>query len=275
MKKYSGYFLITDKQELSPSVHKLTIKADEISAEASPGQFVQIRASESYFPFWPRPFSIHDTDLNAGEFSIIFKVFGCGTSLLATKSAGQKIHVFGPLGNSFPPPSENDKSIFVAGGVGLPPLHFLAKKSIANGINPQSIIFIAGARTKNDFFEQENLSGLGVKLLMTTDDGSLGAAGTATDIFVEILKEEENPCVYSCGPTAMLSKVDSILKLAKKRGFLSLEALMPCGYGICSGCAVKTYPPADVGPTDDRRNFRLKRVCCDGPVFNSGEVIWD
>ena len=72
----------------------------------------------------------------------------------------------------------------------------------------------------------------------------------------------------------MLEKIDKILIDKNIDGHLSLEQLMPCGYGICSGCAVKVNPPVDRGETDDSRDFQLKRVCVDGPVFKSGEVIW-
>jgi dihydroorotate dehydrogenase electron transfer subunit len=72
----------------------------------------------------------------------------------------------------------------------------------------------------------------------------------------------------------MLSKVDQILTQKNISGFLSLEQLMPCGYGICSGCAVKVSPAKDRGETDDKRDYHLKRVCVEGPVFKAGEVMW-
>jgi hypothetical protein len=73
----------------------------------------------------------------------------------------------------------------------------------------------------------------------------------------------------------MLKGVDALISANKLDGHLSLEALMPCGYGICSGCAIKVYPSPDRGPTDDKRNYHLKRVCIEGPIFGAGEVMWD
>jgi dihydroorotate dehydrogenase electron transfer subunit len=273
--KFSGYCLLKEKKEISPSVYKFTFQADEVASQALPGQFVQIRASDTYFPFWPRPFSIHESDPRTGEITIIFKIFGCGTSLLANRNSGQKLHILGPLGNCFPDLPQRGTAMLVAGGVGLPPLYFFARRAISKGLDPQRIVFIAGARTASDFFENKRLLELGVNLHLCTDDGSLGIKGTAVDVFSSLMKQFRDGQIYSCGPTPMLNKIDSVSRSLNINGYLSLEALMPCGFGICSGCAVKTYPPGQSGPTDDNRDYHLKRVCCEGPVFQIGEVIWD
>jgi dihydroorotate dehydrogenase electron transfer subunit len=273
--KYSGYYPIIDKETISPNLYKFTLKAADISAGARPGQFVQIKTSDNYFPLWPRPFSIYDTDPNTGQFSILFKVFGGGTSLMATRSAGQMIHVLGPLGNSFPLPKPKQKIIMAAGGVGLPPLYFLSRQSIDHGIRPENITFIAGAKTRGDLLEEKGLYDLGVNLITCTDDGSAGVKGNVVDALLPLLNKGNDTVVYSCGPNAMLQGIDSLILGNKLEGYLSLEALMPCGYGICSGCAVKVFPPAGRGPTDDNREYHLKRVCIDGPVFGAGEVMWD
>ena len=113
-----------------------------------------------------------------------------------------------------------------------------------------------------------------MKLIVCTDDGSTGFKGHIVNFLESNLSDYKDPMVYACGPSAMLKGVDMLLRQRKLSGNLSLEALMPCGYGICSGCAVKVKPSADRGPTDDNREYHLKRVCVDGPVFESGEVIW-
>jgi dihydroorotate dehydrogenase electron transfer subunit len=98
--------------------------------------------------------------------------------------------------------------------------------------------------------------------------------GTVVDLLEKKLENAGDRIVYACGPMAMLKKIDRILVESGTSGFLSLEALMPCGYGICSGCAIKVVPPEDRGPTDDNRKYHLQRVCVEGPVFEAGEVIW-
>ncbi len=239
-----------------------------------PGQFIQVRTSESYVPLWPRPFSIHDVDPDRGRLTVVFKIFGQGTSLMAAKLPGQMIHLFGPLGNGFPMPQPGRKIVMAAGGVGLPPLYFLAKKAIEMGVSPADISFVSGARTEADLLEKDGLFALGLKPLICTDDGSAGLKGHVVDVLKVELPALDQPIVYACGPSAMLRGVDGLLGELGLSGYLSLETLMPCGYGICSGCAVRVRPPDGRGPTDDKRDYHLKRVCIEGPILPSGEVIW-
>ena len=274
MKKFSDYYPILRKEKISPTIFKFTFEAGDIAKSANPGQFIQVRTSADYVPLWPRPFSIYDADPGSGELSIIFKIFGCGTSQLADMRDGQKAHLLGPSGNGFRLLKNEPGVIMAAGGVGMPPLFFLAKRSIQNGYPAERITFISGARAKDDLFNDVELSELGIDLHICTDDGSLGARGTVVDLLEKELENVRDRIVYACGPTAMLEKIDRMLVAKEMSGFLSLEALMPCGYGICSGCAVKVTPPKDRGPTDDNREYHLRRVCIEGPIFESGEVIW-
>lgn len=245
-----------------------------MASAAAPGQFIQARTSDDYYPLWPRPFSIHDANPGSGDIVIVFRISGCGTSQLANKQVGQKVHLFGPLGNGFPEPREKRHMLLAAGGIGLPPLHFLARRALQNGIPPDGITFIAGAKTKAELLEQEGLFKLGVKVSVCTDDGSAGIKGLVTEIVQRHIDELAHSVVYACGPSGMLQAIDQLLLANKTPGYLSLETLMPCGYGVCSGCAVKVTPPLGRGPTDDNRDYHLKRVCCDGPIFGAGEVIW-
>lgn len=274
MRKYSDYYPLLRKEKISPSVFKLTFEAGEIAKSAKPGQFIQVRTSRDYFPLWPRPFSIYDADPGKGELSIIFKIFGCGTSQLADVGNGRSVYILGPLGNGFRLLRDEPGVIMAAGGIGMPPLFFLAKRSIQSGYPAERITFISGARTKDGLFNDLKLSRIGIDLQSCTDDGSFGARGTVLDLLERELKSSRHRIVYACGPMAMLEKIDRILAAKGISGFLSLEALMPCGYGICSGCAIKVTPPVGRGPIDDNREYHLQRVCVEGPVFEAGEVIW-
>jgi dihydroorotate dehydrogenase electron transfer subunit len=233
-----------------------------------------VRISESGIPFWPRPFSIHEANQKSGTLAILFKVFGEGTSLLAKRLPGQKISLFGPLGNGFPAMPIGREIIMAAGGIGFPPLYFLAKKSIESGFLANRITFISGAKSRADQLKEPGFYKLGMNLIVCTDDGSEGFKGHVVEFLEQNLDTFTNPSVYACGPSAMLQAADILLTKLNLSGYLSLEALMPCGYGICSGCAVKVFPSPDRGPTDDKRDYHLKRVCVDGPVFRTGEVIW-
>jgi dihydroorotate dehydrogenase electron transfer subunit len=193
---------------------------------------------------------------------------------MAAMIPGQKAQLFGPLGNGFQPLPTDREIIMAAGGLGLPPLYFLAKKSVREGFPAENITFISGAKTQSEHLDEKGLFELGIKIIICTDDGSEGFKGHVVDFLERNLSRYDQPLVYACGPTAMLKAADRLILERKLSGFLSLEALMPCGYGICSGCAVKVYPAEDRGPTDDKRDYHLKRVCVDGPVFGVGEVIW-
>ncbi|UCC79149.1 MAG: dihydroorotate dehydrogenase electron transfer subunit [Candidatus Zixiibacteriota bacterium] len=274
MKKHCGRYTVTKKTFVSRSIIRLSFRAEEISKSAIPGQFIQIRVSDSFSPLWPRPFSIYDADTRRGEISIIFKVAGYGTNLLGGKKEGDSIQILGPLGNGFPIPAGGSAIVMAAGGIGMPPLYLLSKFAIENGVRPNSIIFISGARNKSQLFDPVELTELNMDLRKCTDDGSEGEKGTVVDILERLIGNENNLTVYACGPSAMLKKIDRSLSEKNISGFLSLEELMPCGYGICSGCAVKVFPDENRGETDDNRDYHLKRVCAEGPVFKAGEVMW-
>jgi dihydroorotate dehydrogenase electron transfer subunit len=272
--KYAGFYPLIAKKQVSASIFKLIFEAEDIANSARPGQFIQIRAGDNCFPFWPRPFSIHESDPANGRLAILFKIYGKGTSQIASMVPGEKVHLFGPLGNGFPSIPGDREIIMTAGGVGLPPLYFVAKRSISEGLAPSRIFFIVGAKTRTELLEEKGLYEMGIKLIICTDDGSEGFKGHVVDFLKRNISEYPHPIVYACGPEIMLRGIDRLILERKLSGYLSLEALMPCGYGICSGCAVKVHPPPDRGPTDDNRDYHLKRVCVDGPVFGSGEVIW-
>ncbi|UCE66238.1 MAG: dihydroorotate dehydrogenase electron transfer subunit [Candidatus Zixiibacteriota bacterium] len=275
MRKSCGHYPVTRNIIISDSIIQLTFKADDISRSTVPGQFIQIRVSDNFIPLWPRPFSIYDVDTRKGEISIIFKVAGYGTGLLAGKKEGDTIQILGPLGNGFPIPSNDGGMVMAAGGTGMPPLFLLSKFAIENGVPSSSITFISGARTRTELFEPVELTELETDLNVCTDDGSAGEKGTVVDMLEKILENKSGFTIYACGPVGMLKKIDRLLLEKNIPGFLSLEELMPCGYGICSGCAVKVLPSPDRGETDDNRDYHLKRVCVEGPVFESGEVMWE
>ncbi|RKX17462.1 MAG: dihydroorotate dehydrogenase electron transfer subunit, partial [Candidatus Zixiibacteriota bacterium] len=158
---------------------------------------------------------------------------------------------------------KNEKVIMVAGGVGFPPLMYLAVEMIEKGHNPKNIVYFYGGHSKEDILERARLKKTGINLIQVTEDGSIGSKGLVTKVLKNYLNKLEslkNLRLYSCGPEGMLKAVDGIGLEYDIPGQISLEAPMPCGVGICLGCVVPLKKGGHA------------RVCCEGPVFDIGEV---
>lgn len=229
-----------------------------------PGSFVHVKVTESVDPLFRRAFSVADFDADTGELEIIYKVVGRGTAILAGKKRGDRLDIIGPLGNSFARLSKTKTAIIVAGGVGYPPLYFLAKRLVDGGHEPGKIAFYYGGRTREDLVGMRRIRALGVEFFPCTDDGSYGFHGFVTRACGEHLSQlnGKRAFVWGCGPEPMLAELQ---EMALEKGFtgeVSLEAPMPCGVGVCLGCIKPTY--------DNPKKY--VRVCYEGPVFKLGEV---
>ncbi len=268
--KYSGEAAITRKTIISEKIFSIELDCPEIAEQALPGQFVQVKIPGFQTAIWPRPFSIHDA--HDGRIVLFIKKYGRITDLLASLPQPQKLLVTGPLGNGFHLPSDLAEIILVAGGVGLPPLHFLCKKLIADGLSPNAVRFYSGAKNRSELFAHEALLKLGVDYRVATEDGSAGYKGLVTHLLENDLEGKSGLLICACGPMAMMKAVAMIS--GGHRCLLSLEQLMPCGWGVCNGCAVK-IKSNDPQTTEDERGFRLARVCKEGPVFESGMIEWN
>ncbi len=236
-----------------------------MARDARPGQFVAV-AAETGAQFLRRPFSFFTTDPTTGQASILFSVYGPTTRALAEATPGDVVDLIGPLGGRAFTADERTGAhhIMIGGGYGVPPLAFLSREIKAENADAQ-ITFINGARTADFLVGTNGLEEIGVKLLPCTDDGSRGFHGLVTGVLEEILTaraENEPVHIYTCGPTPMMRAV-ALMALANNVPCqVSLEVFMPCGVGICMGCAV------------ERKDGTFARGCTDGPVFNAGEVVW-
>lgn len=228
-------------------------------AEALPGQFIMMRVGDSRDPLLRRPMSI--AGFKDGICRVICKVVGRGTQLLSGKNPGDAIDVLGPFGNSFQPPKNANHILLVAGGIGVAPLLFFAKR------NPDKrYTVLIGGRTKNDILAIDDFQSLrDVHISATTEDGTMGTKGLVTTLLHnqrEFERLNQVPgFMLACGPKPMLKAMDEIVNVFGWQGELSLEERMGCGFGVCLGCVVDT-----VGGR--------KRMCVDGPVFKTGSVKW-
>jgi dihydroorotate dehydrogenase electron transfer subunit len=238
-----------------------------------------VRISEEPFPLLRRPFSIHSVvDLRTAEGSdieILYNVVGKGTSLMATWKKGKKIDILGPLGNGFLLPTDMGTQFLVAGGIGVAPLFILSQRLKTHGHG--CLVFIGG-KTKEHVLCVEEFKGLGAEVHVATENGTMGFRGMITDMLESFLRDRPNPSgLFACGPVDMLKAIAGIAKSRSLPCQVSLESRMACGLGACLGCVVRARgkSPARSGETSHQESgIPYKRVCKEGPVFDSEEVDW-
>lgn len=242
-----------------------------------PGQFLMIGAgAESEVvrrdPLLPRPMavyrelgSVEEAPASAAErkVELLYRVVGRGTTLLSEAAPGESISLVGPLGCGFPFAREDVGSgpaLLVGGGTGIASLYELAKALAATD---REVVVILGARSAPDLTGRDDFEALGIELVCTTEDGSVGIAGRVTEPLATRLEAAQGGAtVFAVGPTPMMR---ACAELASEKGakcLVSLENPMACGFGVCLGCAA---PRAEGG-------FSL--VCKAGPIFDAQEIDW-
>jgi dihydroorotate dehydrogenase electron transfer subunit len=233
---------------------------------AVPGQFVMLRVARQTTPLLRRPFSIHRL-ITEGErpsgIELLYKVVGTGTGLLSEARQGECLDILGPIGNGFSISSRHRTVYLVGGGIGVPPLVFLATVLRGDGGQsaPRCRMFLGG-RSREDLLCAEEFEALGIPVRLTTDDGSAGDKCLVTHPLEEAVILSPPDIIYACGPLPMLSCVAGI---SRKHGIscqVSIESMMACGMGACLGCAVPS----------SRKEDRYWHVCKDGPVFDAAQL---
>ncbi len=266
--------VIEENKKIAPGHYSIRLRSSKISKKSKPGQFVQVLCSDSYEPLLPRPFSFLDVDKNS--FSFLYQVVGKGTKILSALKRGDEVSILGPLGQGFS--LKNAKSIvLVGGGVGIPPLYHWAKECVTKlKVSAKNIHVFLGARDKSLLLCEKEFKKLGVHFYAATDNGSRGHKGFVTELVGEHLDRTTSvggknsaPDVvrmYTCGPTPMLKAVSALAKKYDVSCEVSVEVPMACGFGACLGCAIKVKK-------DDGHRFAI--ACCEGPVFQAKEILWD
>lgn len=244
----NAVYTIQTNQNIARDVYHMRL-AGPVDAFTAPGQFVNILLDGFYLR---RPISIYHWDNDGIE--LIYKILGEGTKAMSALAPGNKLDLLVGLGNGFDISAALGKStVLIGGGVGVPPLYELARQLCSKGTIPKVVL---GFRSKEDVFAAEAFTGLGCTVHIATEDGTQGTKGFVTTL----LQNMQFDYYYTCGPNAMLQAVHQLATQKGAQGQLSFEERMGCGFGACMGCSCHTT----VGP---------KRVCVDGPVFSSQEVI--
>lgn len=241
---------IIENKALTNDIYQMTFEGN---LKALPGQFVNIKINDSSL-LLRRPISVYDNTKNS--LSIIYRVCGEGTKEMSTYKVGDTVNVLGPLGSGFPH-VKGKRVLIVGGGIGVPPLNYLAKSLYEEN----DITFVLGFRDKTQVILEDELKKYG-KVLVTTDDGSYGYHGNVLNVIKD--QNIDFDVIYACGPSRMLEAIDKTY-YGKKEGYISFEERMACGIGICYGCACR--------PRELEKG--MLRVCKEGPVFELGVINYD
>lgn len=245
---------VIENHEIADAIFELRVRGDIVRKLCAPGQFVHIRVGDGSEHMLRRPISICEIDHAADTFTMIFRREGAGTARLASLRAGDEIDLLAPLGKGFPVTAARQSALLVGGGIGVPPLFELSKQLNRRGIET---VHVLGFQSAKDTFYLERFAGLGATHVATVD-GTLGRKGFVTDVIADLPVTFD--VFYSCGPKAMLSALTE--QLTDVPGYISLEERMGCGVGVCFACVCKA-----------RNDSGYVKVCTDGPVFDSREVI--
>jgi dihydroorotate dehydrogenase electron transfer subunit len=264
----------------------MRVEAPKCAAHATPGSFAHLTCD----PDLPmrRPLSIMRADPRAGWIELLYKIVGLGTRALAMRKAGETISVLGPIGHGFTPHPERPRALLIGGGLGIPPMIFLAEhlRARADAATWRPLVLM-GSEIPFPFRARPSrilVPGMpagviaSMPLLEEWDVPSRLASragfpgcfdGFVTELagaWLATLEPQalEDTEIFACGPTPML---EACARLARRYAVpcqVSLEELMACAVGGCAGCAVRVATPE--GPA-------MKRVCVDGPVFDAAAVF--
>jgi NAD(P)H-flavin reductase len=247
-------YKILYKEEIAPSVHKMTIDASDVAKAAKAGQFIILRINELGERI---PLTIADFDKETGTVTVIFQEMGKTTKQLAKLSAGDFLEDFvGPLGT----PSDIRKLgtvVLVGGGIGVAPLY---PQAIAYTEADNKVISIIGARNKDLLILEDEMRKASSELYIATDDGSKGHHGFVTDIMKKILDSGEKVArVVIIGPPIMMKVGTGVASPYNVEIVVSLNSIMVDGTGMCGGCRVTV-------------GGKTKFTCVDGPEFDARTV---
>ena len=274
---------ILSHQKFDGDQYIMRVHSPKIAAKAQPGSFAHL----TVHPLRPmrRPISIMRVNKELGWVDFLYKKLGEGTALLAENKVGENINIMGPIGKAFEIKSERKRPLLIGGGVGMPPMIYIAEECRKK--NDYEPFVILGSEVPFPFTTKPSeimvpgmpdgviasmplLDEWGIASRLASLQGYAGTfEGYVTDLarhWLNALTKEQlaEVEIYSCGPHPML---EAVAKLAKEFDLpcqVSLEEFMACAVGGCAGCVVEVQ--TETGPA-------MKRVCVDGPVFDAYSVF--
>jgi dihydroorotate dehydrogenase electron transfer subunit len=264
---------------LARDTWQLTVHAPALARRSVPGQFFMVRIAGQNDPLIGRALAMYDMHRDAQgipqSISVVYTVKGKFTQALSRCGVGDRIELWGPLGNGFST-ERTEHLILVAGGVGQTPMLTLAAAALGkckfgdpvqNGGYANRVTLCYGARTDAYLAGLTDFESSCSEVRIATDDGSRGHHGRVTDLLSQILEESSANCrIACCGPEPMM---EAVCKIANQHAVpceVSLETPMACGIGICFSCVAKIQQP------DGQWDYQ--RTCVEGPVFDADRIVW-
>jgi dihydroorotate dehydrogenase electron transfer subunit len=290
VREHRGTIFVEDaelltQQEFPGRQFVIRLHAPKCAAAATPGSFAHLTCD----PLLPmrRPLSIMRTDPAAGWIEILYKIVGPGLEALSKRPLGATLSVMGPIGQGFKPSPQRPKTLLVGGGVGIPPMVFLAESLKERNDAAWQPLVLMGSEIPFPFHTRPStillpgipdgviacmplLDGWGVPSRLASLAGFPGCFdGYVTDLAAAWLSSLDATALaevemFACGPTPMLQATAKVARRFGVPAQVSLEEFMACAVGGCAGCAV---------PVVTESGLAMKRVCVDGPVFDANAVF--
>lgn len=249
-------YKIFKKEKLNDIIYSMWIEASEVALSVQPGQFIILMTKEKGERV---PLTIADFDRERGLIRIVFQIVGKTSEELSTLEKGEELYSFiGPLGKKTDI-GKYGTVITIGGGTGIACIHPIARALKEAG---NKVISIIGARNKDLIIMEEELKLASSELIVTTDDGSYGRKGFATQMLKEILDQDQNiEKIWAIGPAVMMKVTCETTKPYQVDTIVSLNSVMVDGTGMCGSCRVTI-------------GGETKFVCTDGPEFDGQLVDW-
>jgi dihydroorotate dehydrogenase electron transfer subunit len=232
---------VVSRRQVARGMFVIALHAPEVAETVRAGQFVNLGVTPG--PLLRRPFSVYRAQDE--QIEVLLKAVGIGTALLLEMEKGDRVSCLGPLGHGFDLAPGPATVALISGGLGVAPMPLAARDARAAGMQ---VTWVHGARSADELCTESD----GDAVIMATDDGSTGFAGTAVEA------APDSDLVLACGPNRMLAAVAQRWPDAQ----VAVETYMGCGTGVCLGCAV----PLTRGGYD--------RACTEGPVYRASDVDW-
>jgi len=218
-----------------------------------PGQFLHAKVPGTGELLLRRPISVNDYSIEEGWVQIAYLVIGEGTRQLSRLREGDKLDILFPLGNSFKLEEEQKKVMLIGGGIGVAPLLTVMKY-----YPDKEYTALLGYRSREYMYQVEAFEKK-ADVFVTTDNGSFGHKGFATDLLAGRIAGNRPDVILGCGPTCFFKSLKKEVEGTGILTYVSLEQRMGCGTGGCSVCV------CSIGGEN-------RRICVEGPVFDLTEV---